>query len=261
MRGHKWFVFLWAWIVLSSLAHAASFVEVRSESTVYAQPNKRSQKLLEIDLSNHDGPYSLRLVSDKKVSGYYNVKLAGRNETGWIYKSYVRRFEGQHPKYVPYKRSLYRHWIDEDGNCRNTRNEVLARDSQNVTFKDTDKCEVLSGIWKDPYSGQTFREPRQLDVDHVVPLKNAHESGAWAWSNERRRQYANYLTDRNHLLAVQASENRRKGDKGPDRYVPPNATYRCEYVRAWVKIKEDWGLDMTDDEGAEVQRVLGNCNQ
>jgi hypothetical protein len=100
---------------------------------------------------------------------------------------------------------------------------------------------------------------KQLDVDRLVPLKNAHDSGAWAWSAARRREYANYLKFNRHLLAVSASENRKKGDKGPDRYMPPRKEYHCEYVRTWVKIKADWELEMTEAEGEAVQKILESC--
>ena len=83
---------------------------------------------------------------------------------------------------------------------------------------------------------------------------------AWTWSAERKKQYANYLTYEKHLLAVSASENRKKGDKGPDRYMPPNAAYHCEYVKVWTQIKRDWELEMTEAEGETVQQILDSCN-
>lgn len=93
----------------------------------------------------------------------------------------------------------------------------------------------------------------------MVPLKNAHESGAWTWSAKRKEEYANYLNYEKHLLAVSASENRKKGDKGPDRYMPPLQAYQCEYVKIWTKIKEDWELEMTEAEGEKVQHMLDSC--
>jgi hypothetical protein len=172
-------------------------------------------------------------------------------------------YRSPHPKFVPYKRALYRHWVDEDGDCQNTRTEVLIRDDDDeaVEFKGQKTCDVLRGTWFDPYTGNPIREAKQLDVDRLVPLKNAHDSGAWAWSAARRREYANYLKFNRHLLAVSASENRKKGDKGPDRYMPPRKEYHCEYVRTWVKIKADWELEMTEAEGEAVQKILESCRK
>lgn len=250
-----------AWLLLFPLAAlAADYLEVRREAAVYSEPSKSSTKLATVDPAERS-PYLLKLLTDKPVNGYYQVHLAKNNEKGWIYKTYVRRHQGQHPKYVAYKRTFYRHWIDEDGDCQDTRQEVLIRDASNnkVTFQDEQRCKVTQGTWPDPYTGKTFRDPKALDVDHVVPLKNAHESGAWTWSAERKKQYANYLQYEKHLLAVSASENRKKGDKGPDRYMPPNAAYHCEYVKVWTQIKRDWELEMTEAEGQAVQVVLERC--
>ncbi|TAM48246.1 MAG: HNH endonuclease [Gammaproteobacteria bacterium] len=249
-----------AWLVLFPLAGLADYLEVRRETAVYKEPSKKSEKLVTVDPAERS-PYLLKLASGAKTKGYYQVNLPGANEKGWIYQSYVRRYKGQHPGYVAYKRTFYKHWIDEDGDCQDTRQEVLIRDADaKVAYQDEDHCKVEASAWKDPYTGKTFTNPKDLDVDHVVPLKNAHESGAWTWSAERKKQYANYLQYEKHLLAVSASENRKKADKGPDRYMPPNAAYHCEYVRIWTKIKRDWELEMTEAEGEKVQQILENCN-
>lgn len=247
-------------LLVPVVAGALDYLEIRRQAPVYQEPSTRSQKLATLDPDEREGPYLVRLASEEKQKGYYHVRLPGRTDTGWVYKTYVRRYRGEHPSYVPYKRTLYRHWIDEDGNCRNTRQEVLIRDAVGrVIYQDEDKCKVARAVWNDPYSGKTFNEPGEVDVDHFVPLKNAHESGAWTWSAQRKKEYANYLADATHLLAVSASENRRKADKGPDQYLPPNAVYHCDYVRTWTRIKRDWELEMTEPEGAAVQRVLDRC--
>ncbi|MDP2279538.1 MAG: DUF1524 domain-containing protein, partial [Nitrospirota bacterium] len=85
-------------------------------------------------------------------------------------------------------------------------------------------------------------------------------SGGWAWDKERKQEYANYLQNTWHLLAVSASENRKKGAKGPDKYLPPQVEYHCIYVRNWVNIKEEWGLEMTESEGMAVEKILVGCN-
>ena len=108
------------------------------------------EKLATVDPAERT-PYLLKLLTDKPVNGYYQVHLAKSNEKGWIYKSYVRRHPGQHPKYVAYKRTFYKHWIDEDGDCQDTRQEVLIRDaSTKVTFQDEQHCKVAKGTWPDP---------------------------------------------------------------------------------------------------------------
>lgn len=156
-----------------------------------------------------------------------------------------------------YKRSDYRHWIDADHDCQSTRNEVLIAESKiPVTFKSRSKCRVKSGKWIDPYTGRTFTNPRQLDIDHVVPLKEAHESGAWKWSPEKKMQFANYLKDENHLIAVYKSANRKKGAKDPAEWLPSNQAFLKDYARAWVKIKVDWELTADRVELASLKKIL-----
>ena len=78
-----------------------------------------------------------------------------------------------------YERKSYHHWIDEDRDCQNARHEVLIEESlSSVTFKTGKVCKVLSGNWDDPYSGRTITDTTKLDIDHMVPLKEAHQSGA-----------------------------------------------------------------------------------
>lgn len=238
----------------------ADQLEVRRASDVYSKPSRDSGVLTRLELNGNDGPLLVRLLDDEKVNGYYRIRIPGKNKDGWLYKTNVRRYDQPHPQYRAYDRKLYRHWIDEDGNCRDTRAEVLARDaSGKVTYADDRECTVKSGKWKDPYTGAIFTDAKKLDVDHMVPLKNAHESGAWAWSAKKKQDYANYMKTSYHLLAVSLSENRKKGEKGPDKYLPPLASYRCEYVRDWAKIKEDWELEMSEDEGTAVQQILEKC--
>ena len=115
-----------------------------------------------------------------------------------------------------YERKSYRHWIDEDRDCQNARHEVLIEESSStVVFKTEKGCRVVSGSWKDPYSGRTIMDASKLDIDHMVPLKEAHQSGAANWSRERKRAYANDLDDPDTLIAVDRRLNRQKGAKDP----------------------------------------------
>ena len=85
-----------------------------------------------------------------------------------------------------------------------------------------------------------------MDIDHLVPLKNAHISGASNWSKRKKNRYYNYLKYDNHLIAVSKNANRNKSDKSPVEWLPPNKEYQCEYVREWYKIKKDWGLTIEE---------------
>ena len=160
-----------------------------------------------------------------------------------------------------YSRDDWRHWIDEDGDCQNTRNEVLLTDSlAEVAYRSDRRCRVSAGRWLAPYSGTVVAVPGELDVDHMVPLANAHRSGAWQWSPERKRLYANYLDDPNHLIAVTARANRSKGARGPEEWKPPDSSYWCQYAVDWITIKYDWDLTATSTEFAALDKMLATCD-
>lgn len=161
----------------------------------------------------------------------------------------------------PYDRDDWRHWTDDDGDCQDTRQEVLVAESASrVEFRDDRQCRVESGHWFDPYTRQVHRDPGGLDVDHLVPLANAHRSGGWAWSAERKRQFANYLGDSGHLIAVTAAANREKGARGPDEWRPPDTSYWCEYATDWARVKRAWGLTVTAAEALALREMLQTCD-
>ena len=130
-----------------------------------------------------------------------------------------------------YNRKDYLHWIDEDRDCQNTRNEVLIQESLDpVSFKSKKGCKVLSGRWFGSFTGKTFNNPKQLDIDHLVPLKEAHDSGAHAWSKSRKREYANDMSHPDHLIAVSSRANRSKGAKDPSEWLPPDQLLRLTFI-------------------------------
>ena len=159
-----------------------------------------------------------------------------------------------------YNRDTWRHWTDEDGDCRNARQEVLIDESSiAVTFQSEDQCRVAAGLWVGPYTGTTAEDPGDLDVDHMVPLANAHRSGGWQWSRERKREYANYMGYENHLIATTSRANRSKGSKGPEEWRPPLEDYWCTYATDWVSIKNEWGLTVTEEEYVALSEMLTTC--
>lgn len=155
-----------------------------------------------------------------------------------------------------YDRDLFGDWIDADGDCQDTRAEVLTAETVTPVVGD---CTIASGTWNDPYTGKQFTIARQLDVDHLVPLANAWTSGAWAWPPAQRVAFANELADPVHLIAVSASANRSKGDRSPDQWRPPNRAYWCEYAADWIEVKTRWRLATTTSERSALLGMLADC--
>ena len=165
------------------------------------------------------------------------------------------------PDAIPdYDRGEWRHWTDEDGDCQDARQEALVAESVGpVAYEDSRRCRVASGAWVGPYTGEQFTDPGRLDVDHMVPLGNAHQSGGWAWSPEQKRRYANDLSYDNHLIAVQASANRAKGSRSPAEWKPPDRGYWCQYAVDWIAIKNAWELTAVEPEAEALREMLGAC--
>ena len=166
------------------------------------------------------------------------------------------------PNDIPsYDRDEWRHWVDEDRDCQDTRQEVLIEESSSpVEYEDSDQCRVAEGEWDGPYTGEQFTDPSDMDIDHMVPLGNAHRSGGWAWDEGRKRQYANDFSYAGHLIAVQNSANRAKGADGPEEWRPPDRSYWCQYAIDWIRIKQTWGLTATDAEAAALAEMLNTCS-
>ena len=159
-----------------------------------------------------------------------------------------------------YDRGEWSHWVDEDGDCQDARQEALVVESETpVTYTNDDRCRVASGSWWGPYTGERFTEPGSLDIDHMVPLANAHRSGGWAWSEDRKREYANDLSYGGHLIAVKASANRAKGNRGPEDWKPPERGYWCRYAIDWIAVKNAWGLTATESEATALEEMLSTC--
>lgn len=146
---------------------------------------------------------------------------------------------------------------DELG-CYDVRGKVLERESTEPvqTRQSGQRCIVTQGRWYDPYTDQQTTSPSDLQIDHVVPLKNAYIMGAWKWSKEKRCWYANFLGTRYHLLPVDGRENMFKSDSTPADYVPPNANYQCDYLKSWLKIKMAWKLALVPAEVEAIHEIV-----
>lgn len=166
-------------------------------------------------------------------------------------------------------------WASNGCGSATTRDTILARDLKGAVKNP--RCQVTSGTLSDPYTGRTIRFRRgrntssAVQIDHVVALLDAWESGARDWDQAKRVQYAN---SPDVLLASDGPANMAKGsgldangtalyrpqDSGaPDIWMPDNKAYRCDYMAKRATIKSKWGLTMTPREKQQTVSVLSQC--
>ena len=129
--------------------------------------------------------------------------------------------------------------------CR-TRSKVLIRDSLTPAQVDPSGCAVIAGDWYSAYDGLTWDDPAELEIDHLVALKEAWDSGA----------FGNDLEDPRSLRAVTGSVNTAKGAADPSNWIPPNPDFVCTYLSDWVSIKARWGLSMDQSEHGRIRNLL-----
>jgi len=171
--------------------------------------------------------------------------------------------KGRAPK-TGYERSQFGPaWSDVDRNGCDTRNDILNRDLTSIIYKPgTHQCVVLSGTLLDPYSGEKIAFERgvatssDVQIDHVVALSNAWQTGAFKLTYEKRLAFAN---DPMNLLAVKGRLNSQKGDGDAATWLPPRKDIRCAYVAQQIVVKAKYGLWVTPPEKAAMVGLLSKC--
>jgi hypothetical protein len=158
-----------------------------------------------------------------------------------------------------YQRGLFNHWADADHDGCDTREEVLIAESRSKAQVDPYGCKVIEGDWFSSYDGVTFTDPAELDIDHMVPLAEAWDSGASAWDVARRQGFANDLDHPQALRAVSASSNRSKSDLDPGQWKPTRDAAWCEYANDWVTVKKAWDLTADQNEVDDLRVMLRTC--
>ncbi len=158
-----------------------------------------------------------------------------------------------------YDRDLFPHWSDADRDGCDTRDEVLIAESQTPVSVGAG-CGISGGRWFSYYDAQTWTSPADLQIDHVVALSEAWDSGAHTWTTARREAFANDLGFAGSLQAVTGSVNQSKSDSDPAQWLPPVQTARCTYTTTWVAIKWRWGLTVDAAERNRLAELLsGAC--
>lgn len=166
--------------------------------------------------------------------------------------------EGDHG--VDYERDSYLPggWGDADGDGCNTREEVLIAEAREITSVNQ-WCRPIDGVWWSWYDELEFDDPGDIDIDHMVPLFEAHRSGGWQWSVGRRVAFANDLAEPAALTAVSSRSNRGKSADDPAEWRPPARSAWCQYARDWITVKLRWVLTADEAEVAALRMMLRTC--
>ncbi|MEW2310669.1 HNH endonuclease family protein [Streptomyces sp. NPDC006864] len=157
-----------------------------------------------------------------------------------------------------YERDAFKHWVDEDQDSCTTRAEVLLAEAVTAPEQGA-RCTLSGGSWLSYYDEAEVTEARKLDIDHMVPLAEAWDSGAHDWTPERREAYANDLDAERSLVAVTARTNRSKADKDPAAWMPPAQSATCTYLVDWTATKLRWGLSADETEQAALLELAEPC--
>ena len=171
--------------------------------------------------------------------------------------------KGRAPK-TGYTRAQFgQAWADVDRNGCDTRNDMLKRDLTNITYKvKTRDCVVLTGVLVDRYSGETINFVRgnvtsmEVQIDHVVALSNAWQTGAFKLTLIQRTALAN---DPMNLFAVKGRLNLQKSDGDAATWLPPLKSFRCAYVAQQIAVKAKYSLWVTAPEKEAMARILTAC--
>lgn len=155
-----------------------------------------------------------------------------------------------------YDRDLFNHWIDADGDGCSTRNEVLISEADDPVSVGS-SCALSGGRWYSYYDAVSQTSAGDLDIDHMVPLAEAWDSGASSWTAAEREAYANDLGDERSLIAVTAGENRSKGDQDVAEWLP--GSDQCRYLREFVAVKTRWALSVDSAEKSAMSSLAAGC--
>ncbi|MFD9271625.1 HNH endonuclease family protein [Streptomyces goshikiensis] len=159
-----------------------------------------------------------------------------------------------------YRRELFKHWNSgenpSDG-C-DTRREVLIAEAIEAPTIGP-RCTLTGGSWWSYYDEQTVNSANSLDIDHMVPLAEAWDSGASGWTPARREAYANDQQQASSLVAVTARSNRSKSDQDPFEWLPPASEALCRYASEWTATKLRWELAVDRDEQDRLYDIAAGC--
>ncbi|MEU4234406.1 HNH endonuclease family protein [Nonomuraea sp. NPDC026600] len=197
-------------------------------------------------------------AADTRAAQHAPAQAAAQHAEGPLLADAVAALSVATERREGYQRASFRHWIDIDRDGCSTRAEVLIEEA--VTPPQADAaCRLSGGSWYSYYDNQHVNDATGLDVDHLVPLAEAWDSGAYVWDAAQRQAYANDLDEPWHLVAVTARSNRSKADQDVATWQPPYELARCRYAAEWTAIKTRWQLSIDTAEQQALNTLATAC--
>lgn len=195
------------------------------------------------------------------AAGMVQVPAPSETEAAATYSKRLRAAASDLPLRVEplagYARDKFRHWLDGPDRDRcDTREEVLIQEARRGPRLGPG-CRVVSGRWFSYYDRRYWNQPSDVDIDHVVALAEAWDSGAKRWTAGTRERFANDLGDRRTLVAVTDNVNQSKSDRDPSQWMPRYA--KCRYAKEWIAVKLRWRLSVNGPEKRFLQWRVNHC--
>jgi hypothetical protein len=156
------------------------------------------------------------------------------------------------PEFTKYNRKDWPHWLDKDKDCLDTRAEILKLRSISKVTTNKKGCKIISGRWIDYYYPESHYFAKNVDIDHLIPLKHAHDNGGALWTKQQKEIFAN---DPENLVITNKTYNRKKGAKGIDAWLPVHKDYACRYISDWIKLKTKYRLKFTATENNTINTL------
>jgi hypothetical protein len=202
--------------------------------------------------------FTIVLTIGLAVSGWVSAAPASAASTSGPVRTLIAGLTVATEVRTGYDRDLFPLWIDADGDGCNTRYEVLIAEATTAPTVGSG-CSLTGGRWYSYYDNVYWTLPADLDIDHMVPLAEAWDSGARSWTTARRQAYANDLGDARPLVAVTDNVNQSKGDRDPAEWMPSYSGATCRYVNEWVADKTRWRLTADSAEKAALTSLAAGC--
>jgi hypothetical protein len=157
----------------------------------------------------------------------------------------------EEPPRMGYERDLFGEWadIDADG-CDTACETYLSQRHANLPG-------IPDGGWRSPYDGVTSNDPTVFQIDHVVALAEAWDSGASNWTPQQRNAF--YNDQDAELLLVTAESNQSKSDRDPAEWQPESRDSWCDFATRWTAVKVRYSLTADQAEVDVLRTMLRQC--